>query len=87
MALERLQKIKYHLIISDFRLPHIHGLKLIQTAQKENRKCRFLLISASTPETIDFDIKKTPILGFMMKRFSPLELRDLVTKHFDSLVK
>ncbi len=81
-ALELLMNTQYDLVISDYRLPHIHGLKVIQAAKQSNPDSHIILISAATAEMIDSKLERFPLLGFVQKPFSPIALRNLVTTAF-----
>jgi len=77
-ALKKITQNEYDLIISDFRLPEIHGVDILKLAKKQNASCQTILISAAAEDAIGSDLKNLGILGFMQKPFSPIEFRRLV---------
>ncbi|MFQ5752889.1 MAG: response regulator [bacterium] len=79
-ALEFLSKTRFDLIISDYRLPHIHGLDIIKAAKQNSPNCQIVLISAAAAEMMESNLEDLPLLGFLQKPFSPLQLRDLIVK-------
>jgi DNA-binding NtrC family response regulator len=81
-ALARLANNCYDLIISDYRLPEIHGLDILKAAKSCNPECQTVLISAASEEMMDVDIENLNLLGFIKKPLSPIQIRNLVTQVF-----
>lgn len=81
-ALEQVSQTKYDLVISDYRLPEIHGLDILKAAKKHNNNCKIILISAANADMMDSNLEDLSLLGFIQKPLSPIELRNLVTQAF-----
>jgi DNA-binding NtrC family response regulator len=81
-AMAQLAKTKYDLIISDYRLPEIHGIDILRAAQHFNPDCHAVLISAASEQMQDADLKDINLLGFIQKPLTPRQIRDLVTRIF-----
>lgn len=81
-ALHKLSQNRYHLVISDFRLPEIHGVDILRKAKKHNPDAQTVLITAANEDSLNIDIDSLGLLGFVQKPFSPIEFRDLITHAF-----
>jgi len=81
-ALDQLAKNKYDLIISDYRLPEIHGLDILRAAHNFNPGCHTMLISAATEEMQDANLDELNCLGFIRKPLTPMQIREVVTRVF-----
>jgi CheY-like chemotaxis protein len=81
-ALDQLAKNKYDLIISDYRLPEIHGLDILRAAHDFNPACHTVLISAATEEMQDANLSDLNCLGFIRKPLTPMQIRELVLQAF-----
>ena len=71
---------RYALILTDVRMPNMDGLEFAAKVRKLSRRVKILLMSA-------FDMKDLAvepslhIAELLQKPLSPLELRDIVSKH------
>jgi DNA-binding NtrC family response regulator len=81
-ALDHLAKNKYDLIISDYRLPEIHGLDILRAAHNFNPDCHTLLISAATEQMQEANLEEINCIGFIRKPLTPMQIRELVSKAF-----
>lgn len=79
-ALRKLSENQYHLLITDYRLPEIHGLDILRLAEKINPNCQTILISATDAKTISINLDDFNLIGFLQKPLVPNQLRELVTK-------
>ncbi|MFQ5864743.1 MAG: response regulator [bacterium] len=85
-ALEMLSKRKYDLVISDYRLPNIHGIDVLKAAKRHNPNCETVLMSAASPEMMESSLKDLNLSGFLQKPFLPAKLRDLVVNGFNKII-
>ncbi len=79
-ALTRVSESSFDLIISDFRLPQIHGGEIVRAARAQNNDCQAIIISAADSATIAADLGNIELAGFLQKPLSPIDLRRLVTR-------
>ena len=79
IALEHilLNKSKYILIISDFRMPGLNGIEFIKMVKNLNPRIRTLLMTAfeMTDNLFSQYIKQEVINGFLQK---PISIKDLL---------
>ena len=81
-ALDWLNRKKYDLIISDYRLPEIHGIDILRAACRVNPDCHSVLISAAAEEMRTANLDNLNLLGFIQKPLTPMQIRDVVTRVF-----
>jgi len=81
-ALHKLSQNSYDLVISDFRLPEIHGIDILREAKRHNEHAQIVLITAANEDSLNIDIDSLGLLGFVQKPFSPIEFRELITRTF-----
>ena len=81
-ALFQVKNQNYDLIISDYRLPEIHGIEILKAAKQKNSNCKMVLISAADTDMMEPDIIDLNLLGFLQKPLSPIELRKLISTAF-----
>ena len=84
-ALARLETNSYNLVISDYRLPYIHGLELLKAVKKMAPECNTVLITATDQEMIRPALKDLDLLAFIQKPVSPRQIRKIVTDKISSL--
>lgn len=79
-ALERIERIKPDLIISDIRMPGMDGLSLLKTIRENAWKTEILLVSGYT----DFEYARKALLygclGYLVKPVEKKELLDYLNK-------
>ncbi len=79
-ALERIERIKPDLIISDIRMPGMDGLSLLQTIRENKWNAEVLLVSGYT----DFEYARKALLygciGYLVKPVEKKELLDYLHK-------
>lgn len=81
-ALNKLSQSQYDLVICDYRIPEIHGLEILKTANSHNPTCKTVLISAANEEMMDTNLEDLNLLAYMQKPFSPIEFRAMVKQAF-----
>jgi two-component system response regulator PilR (NtrC family) len=84
-ALDLLSKKDYDLVISDYRLPHVHGVDVLKAAKRHNPQCETVLISAAEYEKIE-SVEDLNLLGFLQKPFLPAKLRELISQGINMVV-
>ena len=74
---------RYGLILTDIRMPNMDGLQFAANVRKLNRRVKIFLMSAFDMKdlTIEPSLK---IAALLQKPLSPLELKEIVSKHIDS---
>lgn len=73
-ALQKLQKSKIDLVITDLKLPDTDGLELIEKFRKYGYQGDVILISGF-PEAIDLDLLRDLSIGYFFAK--PLDLHEL----------
>jgi CheY-like chemotaxis protein len=77
-AIALLNKKRFDLVISDYRLPGMDGLNLVRIARNQNPDCRIMLVSAANENMISAEIKNLPHFAFIQKPLSPYQIRQAV---------
>lgn len=78
----RLKTKTYHMIISDWDMPKMTGIELLQTvkASEEHKHIPFLLLTASTEKARVMDAVKAGVDDYLSKPFQPKQLHFRVIK-------
>lgn len=79
-ALEALNKEKYDLVLTDFKLPGLNGLQLIQKAKQQLPELPFILITNYSDIRVAVDSIKLGAYEFVAKPINPDELIVLIEK-------
>ncbi|OCX62322.1 hypothetical protein BFP70_14235 [Thioclava sp. SK-1] len=79
-ALAILEKTPVHLVISDYNMPGMDGLQLLQALRKNPKTARsgFILITGRADKTIIETGKKLGMNNFIKKPFTPPDLRSCI---------
>ncbi len=77
-AIALLNKKRYDLVISDYRLPGMDGLNLVRIARNHNPECWIMLVSAAHADMISKEIKNLARFTFIQKPLSPWQIRQAV---------
>ena len=79
-ALQSLAKRPVHLVISDYNMPEMDGLKLLQNlrANPRTQKIGFILITGRVEQHIIDYGKKLGMNNFLKKPFQPEDLRKCI---------
>ena len=79
-ALGSIAKSPVHLVISDFNMPGMSGLQLLEALRKQPKTARigFLLITGRADKEIIDTGKKLGMNNFIKKPFQPPELRSAI---------
>lgn len=79
-ALESLTKSPVHLIISDYHMPHMDGLNLLQTLRNNERTkaLGFILITGRAEQQIIDYGRKLGMNNYLKKPFEPNDLRKCI---------
>lgn len=83
-ALKRVAEQKFGIIISDYCLPHNHGVEILKEAKAQNENCKVILISAQDGEQMNAAIAALRPVTFIQKPLSPDELRNIVSESLAS---
>lgn len=71
---------KYDLIITDIKMPNISGLDVIKYVRESNKEVPIIVITAHGTLDVAIDSLKLGAHGFILKPFTPIELRTAVTE-------
>ena len=79
-ALGSIAKSPVHLVISDFNMPGMSGLQLLEALRKQPKTARvgFLLITGRADKEVIDTGKKLGLNNFIKKPFQPPELRSAI---------
>ena len=76
-ALVQLQRTPVHLVISDYNMPNMDGLKFLHhlRSQPETQKIGFILITGRAEQQIIDYGRKLGMNNYLKKPFEPIDLR------------
>lgn len=79
-ALQNLARAPVHMVISDYNMPNMDGLHLLQRlrAQEQTKGVGFILITGRTEQQIIDYGKKLGMNNFLKKPFDPAQLRQCI---------
>ena len=79
-ALVSLARAPVHMVISDYNMPNMDGLHLLQhlRAQEQTRGVGFILITGRTEQQIIDYGRKLGMNNFLKKPFEPMDLRKCI---------
>lgn len=84
-AIEALEEseLRYDLIISDWNMPNVTGLELLQHVRKTWENMPFLMLTGN--QTVDFvqAARANRVDAYIIKPFSPLQLRQKICAIFN----
>ncbi|SHJ25714.1 two-component system, chemotaxis family, response regulator CheY [Palleronia salina] len=77
VALERATRQGFHIVISDYNMPGMDGLQLLEKLrlQKATSRIGFILISGSMKPSILAEAKKLGLNNFLSKPFDTAKMR------------
>ncbi len=77
VALQKLTAAPVHLVISDYNMPGMDGLQLLQTLRSDQSTARtgFVLITGTTDGAVIDHGKRLGMNNFLKKPFSPTALK------------
>ncbi|MBC7959917.1 MAG: response regulator [Vallitaleaceae bacterium] len=79
-ALEKIQEKKYHLIVTDIRMPGMSGLQLISKIRVMDSKVRIIIISGYNEFSYAKEAMRYGVEDYVLKPVSKDELQELVQK-------
>ena len=81
-ALERIRESAnpFSLVITDYNMPKMNGLELVDIVQKEYPKIPFILMTASVDSTFKSWMKENNIIEFIDKPFDIKTLYETIEK-------
>ncbi len=79
-AAERLRREAFDLLITDFRMPGLHGLELVRIARAERPEMRVIVLTAHG--TVDSAVEVTELGALYLEKpiESPARLRELAAR-------
>lgn len=78
-ALDILREMPFDLIITDYMMPGMDGIELIESVRVLSPNIQIIVTSALQSETLINLLKKADITRFLSKPFSSNDVRDIVT--------
>ena len=81
-ALQALQKTPVHIVISDYNMPEMDGLQLLQALRKNPKTARtgFILVTGSQDKALIEKGKKLGMNNYLAKPFNPRDLERCVER-------
>ena len=81
-ALQKLAAAPVHMVISDFNMPGMDGLKLLETLRGDSQfeRTGFILITGTTDPAVIDRGKELGMNNFLKKPFSPTALRACIER-------
>lgn len=83
-ALGILRERPVDVVLSDWRMPRIDGIELLETLARHGHGARRVLFSASRPDTLDALVAEGVVEVFLPKPFSTSSVRALVGQLVDA---
>lgn len=82
VALQKMSAAPFHLVISDYNMPKMDGLQLLQTIRSNQQVARtgFILITGTMDEAVIDTGKKLGMNNFLKKPFSPTALKACIER-------
>jgi CheY-like chemotaxis protein/predicted regulator of Ras-like GTPase activity (Roadblock/LC7/MglB family) len=77
-ALTKLEQNIYDLLITDYMMPGMSGLDLIQAARQISPDTQFVLISSYNSNELQHQIRSLNLDGYLDKPINPTEIREIV---------
>ena len=79
-ALERLEESPYDVIITDFRMPYLDGLELLNRAKRLSPDVEVILITGYASLEGAVEATKQGAFHYLAKPFNPEQVRTIVNK-------
>lgn len=79
-ALDLLEKEHYDLIITDYLMPGMNGLELLQQVQKMSPTTEVVIMTAYGSEMLDKALEDLEVKGYLNKPFSLAQIRETVER-------
>ena len=76
-ALKSMDNFKYHMILTDYSMPEMSGLKLIQLIRKIYPEIYTILYTGFSTEVLEDNIKNNISVNYFIKK--PLRIEELIT--------
>jgi DNA-binding NtrC family response regulator len=83
-ALERLEKSPYDVIISDFRMPYLDGLELLNRAKRLSPAVEVILVTGYASIEGAIEATKQGAFHYLAKPFDPEQVRMIVCKALET---
>ncbi|MGF1489926.1 MAG: sigma-54-dependent transcriptional regulator [Prochloraceae cyanobacterium] len=77
-AMIQLEEDEYDLIITDYKMPGMNGMKLLKKATEMYPEIKIAMITAHGSVENAVEAMKIGAVDFLQKPFTPREIRDLV---------
>ncbi len=78
-ALKKLKNIKFDCVVSDYEMPKMNGLELLETLRNENDNTPFILISQDSEEEVAINALNLEVDGCIKKDFDPISQFEVIT--------
>jgi CheY-like chemotaxis protein len=77
-ALKEIQKQKFDLVLTDYMMPEMTGLELVQTIRQTSPETQIILMTAYEPHRLDTHLENVTLEGRIAKPFKIPEVLELV---------
>lgn len=84
-ALARIEQTPYDLIVTDYRMPGIDGLELLEKVRKVSPQTRLILMTAYGSPDLESQAQKLEIYRYITKPFQVEDLREMVREALQSI--
>ena len=86
-ALDDVRSNRVHLIISDYNMPEMDGLQLLQEVRKDSviGKTVFIMLTASAEKEIVQKAAEMGVNNYVVKPFTPAALKEKIERVFGAL--
>jgi CheY-like chemotaxis protein/predicted regulator of Ras-like GTPase activity (Roadblock/LC7/MglB family) len=79
-ALEKIEKNQYQLLLTDYMMPDMSGLDLIQAAREVSPATQYVLMSAHITDQVRHKAGALEIMDYISKPFTTNQIRELVQR-------
>ncbi len=84
-ALDIIHQCPVEVLITDFMMPGMNGLELIEQAQKDHKPAQVILVTAYDSPGLAATARRLKVAHYLIKPVQPEKLRDLVGRAIETL--
>jgi two-component system, chemotaxis family, chemotaxis protein CheY len=86
-AFSKLKETKYHFIISDWNMPNMTGIELLQTIRSDSelKSLPFLMVTAESEKEKVIEAIKSGVNNYIIKPFTAEILKEKMEKIFEKI--
>lgn len=79
-ALEKIEQNRYQLLLTDYMMPNMSGIDLIQAAKAMSPGTQYVLMSAHITDQIRHEVSMMEFIDYISKPFTTNQIRELVQR-------